>query len=146
MRSMVALATFTCLSVSATDSDARWVCSTFLRVMEARSCPDAEVSSSEAACSEEACARDWLTEATCVAAAATCEAPSDIVEARSRSTLVMLRTITTMTAPTARHTRVKMTIIHCPVVAFDLASSLAVCMRAISCCTSCFASVVTTSA
>ena len=44
--------------------------------MELISSLDAEVSSSDAACSEDPCASDWLEEETCEAALATCSAPS----------------------------------------------------------------------
>src|ERR1700694_2855428 len=51
--------------------------SLFLRAMELISSLDAEVSSSDAACSDDPCASDWLEEETCPAAAATCSAPSE---------------------------------------------------------------------
>jgi hypothetical protein len=47
----------------------------FLLVMELISSLDAEVSSRDAACSEDPCASDWLEPATCAAASEICVAP-----------------------------------------------------------------------
>src|SRR5208337_1219259 len=51
--------------------------SVFLRAMELISSLEADVSSSDAACSVEPCASDWLEEETWLAAEATCWAPSE---------------------------------------------------------------------
>ena len=68
--------------------------SAFLRDMELISSLDAEVSSSEAACSEDPCASDWLEEETCEAALATCSAPSESSAITRVSAPLTLRTMT----------------------------------------------------
>ena len=65
--------------------------SLFLRAIELTSSLDADVSSSDAACSEDPCASDWLEEETSAAALATCSAPSDSPVTTCRSVRVMLR-------------------------------------------------------
>lgn len=72
--------------------------------MELISSVEAEVSSSDAACSDDPCASDWLEEETCKAALATCSAPSPNSPAKRRSALLTARTAQAATPPTARHT------------------------------------------
>src|SRR4051812_44838874 len=67
--------------------------------MELISSVDAEVSSSEAACSEDPCANDWLEEETCEAALATCWAPSPSSQDISRSCVLIRRTTNNATEP-----------------------------------------------
>ena len=52
------------------------VFSALLRVIAVISVADEDVSSSVAACSDVPCASDWLADATCPAAPATCREPS----------------------------------------------------------------------
>src|SRR5579864_3591140 len=66
--------------------------SAFLRVMEVISSLDAEVSSSDAACSEAPCASPWLEEATCEDALVICSAPSASSLTVRCSTWLMVRT------------------------------------------------------
>ena len=69
----------------------------FLRAMELISSLDAEVSSSDAACSEAPCASDWLEEETCDAALATCSPPSDSSVTACRKWRFTCRTMNTTT-------------------------------------------------
>src|SRR5690349_16081182 len=59
--------------------------------MEEISAVDADVSSSDAACSDAPCARDWLDAETCPAAPATCVEPSFNSLAARLSALLILR-------------------------------------------------------
>src|SRR4051794_18994949 len=69
--------------------------------MEEISSVEAEVCSSEAACSEAPSASDWLAPETIDAAPETLSAPCDIRKARSLSDRLALRTVHKTTAPTA---------------------------------------------
>ena len=73
--------------------------SAFLRVMDVISSLDAEVSSSDAACSEAPCASDWLEEATCEEALAICSAPSESSVTVFRSDRFRPRMITKAAPP-----------------------------------------------
>ena len=88
--------------------------SVFLRAMELISSLEAEVSSSEAACSEEPCASTWADEAICDAALATCSALPPTSEARRRRAPLTWRTTASTSPPTARHTPIRMKAIQRP--------------------------------
>src|SRR5207248_4070176 len=95
--------------------------SVFLRAIELISSLDAEVSSSDAACSEDPCASDWLEEETCEAALATCSAPSESSATACRKLLLICWTTTNPTAPTNRDSPIKAVSSHLArtSVAFD---------------------------
>ena len=76
--------------------------SAFLRVMELISSLEAEVSSSEAACSEAPCASCCEEEETCEAALATCSAPSLSSPATWPSARLMPRTTNSTRPPRPR--------------------------------------------
>src|ERR1035441_3737077 len=73
--------------------------SAFLRVMEVISSVEADVSSSEAACSEAPCASAWLEEATWEAALEIWLDPSDSSLAMLTRVLLIERTMPTTTIP-----------------------------------------------
>ena len=70
------LAAATTMLVSFIRASASLAWSAFCRVMDDISSKEDEVSSMEAACSEDPSARDWLEDDTWSAAEATCSAPS----------------------------------------------------------------------
>src|SRR5579885_1326917 len=101
------MATTICSSDRFVSSNLRWDCVTssatarefseFLRAMELISSVEAEVSSSDAACSEAPCARDWLEEETCEAALAVCSAVCESSPTTRRRLAVICR-LTNQTA------------------------------------------------
>ena len=93
MRSSVRLAPPTCWSDCDTRRSADSAFCRFCRVTSASARVEAAVSSSEAACSPAACASDWLEEATCAAAPATCSALSPISRATARSVALVRRSV-----------------------------------------------------
>src|SRR5690349_20118591 len=86
--------------------------SAFLRVMEVISSVEAEVSSSDAACSVEPCASDWLEQDTCVDALAICWEPDESSLVMVRSVRLTRYTIVIVTAPVARLSRMNKAAVH----------------------------------
>ena len=97
----------TCFATALTSRAACEAFSTLLRVIDAISSIEADVSSSEAACSEHPCASVSLDEQTWLAAMATCRALSVKSLTDRRNASFTARITKKASAPlTARHTRV----------------------------------------
>ncbi len=99
-------------STAAINSAASVVLAAFWRVIEVISSAEAEVSSSDEACSDAPCASVWLAEATWVDPEAICSAPSERLRVMSRSCAVRPRTTMAMRPTTASPTMTKMTAIQ----------------------------------
>ena len=99
--------------------------SAFLRVIDAISSIDADVSSSDAACSVAPCDSDCADEATCVAALVTCSLPERRLWTMLVSVFTTLRT-TYATTPNARNASTPMAtsiVVPCRSLASPLVSA-----------------------